>query len=182
MNYQKQLEYYQYVERQRSNYIDLTVEQNDSIKSLARHIFSKATRNLNRDLTGVLLDESMDIADLYCALLELMLYGLDMLAGVKLFDLMNVYDDIVFTLRDYFKTMGFDVVMDEVAEVGEDGYCVIVDNLLNDRGWIVLDYYWMKVNQLFVFDRATPLEKFKAYVVTREGKVFVVSFKFVDLK
>ena len=72
--YAKQLEYYEYVQKQMSNPVNLTnTAQSSTIRLMAERIFSKTDTTAN--LYGILTDETLDAADIFGILVELVLYG-----------------------------------------------------------------------------------------------------------
>lgn len=193
--YKKQTEYYDYFENQKKNYVDLSKDQtdpNNSIKRFAEILFIKSTKNLNQDLSGILIDETMETVDIFCMLIELVLYGLDILTESQytIFDLVESYDDIVYTIRSYLKSAGFDVqineiLMDDDTILYRDNpnyYCEIVSKpllCLCDKGWYVLNYQMIE-NMKFNFSRITSIETFKAFFISKQNKIFTVNFKYLN--
>lgn len=193
-SHKKQLEYYEYCEKQRENYIDLTRFQdnaNNSIKLFAKILFSKSKNNLDQNLTGTLIEEGMDILDLFCALVELVLYGYDILTGNNILDLEECADDIIYTIKTYLRSCGFDVDFNEdfVGDVTNDAclyrdrtdyYCEILPkppSYLCWKGWYVLDYRLI-YNENFSVKSTTPLECFKAFFISHQKRIFVMKFKY----
>lgn len=189
-DYQKRLDYYDYLEKQQSNPVDLTAD-NNCIKSLADKIFTKKPDNLERDLTGILFDDSMEIADLFCMLVELLLYGYDILTSKNILDLDSSVDDIVYLIKPYFKSFGVEIIFDEDFFVEADRanlyrdrtdyYCEIVSKppiimLMDD--WTVLDYRLIN-NKQFVYDKLMPLEKYRAFFINSSKKVLLVWFRYI---
>ena len=187
-HYKKQLEYYEYLERQRENPVDLTKE-NEGIRQFADVLFNKSRNNLDKDLSGIIFDGN-DTIDMFCMLVELVLYGIDILTNGEhnLFELKESDDNMVEMLRSYFKSTGFDINVDEEIIEAEDinlyrdrtdYYCQITKrppDFLCMKGWYVLKYRIID-NKKYSFDRLTSLDKFKAYFVSNQKKVFVFNFK-----
>ena len=116
--YKKQLQYYEYFENQRKNYIDLSTGQadiNNSVVELAKILFDKSSQSLCEDLTGIFIDNTMETADIFCMLVELVLYGLNILTlgDSTVFELCETTDDIVFNIKSYLKSMGFDMKVEQ---------------------------------------------------------------------
>src|SRR5690349_10381754 len=116
--HKKQTEYYQYLEKQRENYTDLTQGRentNDSIMEFAKILFNKSKKNLDQDLTGILSDETMITADVFCMIVELVLYGVDILTDSKynIFQLKESTDDLIYDLKSYLKSSGFTMEVHE---------------------------------------------------------------------
>ncbi|XWV25181.1 mg424 protein [Tupanvirus deep ocean] len=197
--YKKQLEYYEYFEKQRENYTDLSQDQpnpNDSIVVFANLLFKKSLRNLNQDLSGILVDETMEAADIFCMLIELVLHGLHILTDGKstIFDLEESTDDVVYTIKSYLKSAGFDIVvtedfMDDDQPVclyrdRNDYYCEIVPKppaQFCQKDWYVLKYRMIN-NKKFKFMRITPITNFKAFFISNKNKIFTIHFKYINSK
>ncbi len=193
--YKKQLEYYEYFEKQRQNYTDLSIgqiDQNNSILQFAKILFNKSENNLQQDLSGILIDNNMDTADIFCMLVELILFGLDILTKSKytVFDLEDSTDEIVYKIKRYLKSSGFDMevheyLMDDniiLYRDRDDYYCEIVPKLpsfLCYDGWYILNYHLIN-NKRFVFTCTTTLDKFKAFFITKQNKIFNITFRYAS--
>lgn len=197
--YKRQLEYEEYIRTQKNNNVDLTklvdpdINPNDSIKALAEFIFNKNENNLKDNLTGILLEGGHDTVDVFCMLLELFLYGYDVLVDSQydIFDLVTSTDDLVFSIRSYLKSTGFDMKMDEVFDEDininlyrdrDDYYCKIGSMPPDFLGkvidpWDVLDYRLI-TNRKFIYDTKTSLSTYKAYFINKQKRIFIVSFDF----
>lgn len=196
--YKKQLEYEAYVKSQYDNYVDLgeEVEENnlnDSIRIFAESLFRKSEMNARQDLTGVLTDTDTGTVDIFCILLELFLYGHNIITNTQsnIFDLVDSTDDLIYKIRVYFKSCGFTITVDEVFDLDlninlyrdrDDYYCQITsmppDFLISPDGWFVLDYRLI-LNRKFVFNSQTPLNAFKSFFINKNRQIFIISF---DLK
>ena len=194
--YKKELEYYQYFENQKENYVDLTSEQNNSIKMFADILFDKKKNNLSMDLSGLLVDETMQTVDIFCMLIELVLFGISILTNGTtissvLFSLENSTDDIVSALGSYLRSCGFGILVhEECIEESDpnlfrdrtDYYCQILKKppkYLCFPGWYVLNYRIID-NKKFRFANITPLEKFKAFFIADNKKIFTFGFKYLS--
>jgi len=192
--YHKQLEYYQYFDKQLENYKDLSKDldnPNDSILHLADIVFSKSKRNLDQNLTGILVDETMETADIFCMLLELILHGINILSDGKntFFDIDESTDDIIYTIKYYLRSLGFDMEFHEFFTEEEnitlyrervDYYYEIVPKpppYLCTNEWIVLSYRMIN-NANFTFDHNTTLDMFHAFYITNQKQIFTISFKY----
>ena len=177
--FNRQLEYYKYYENQKNNYIDLTLDGNVCVQKIAQIIFSKKENKLKDDLTGLLFNESMEITDLFCFLVEIILYGYDHLTHENILDLKTCTDDIVYILKNYFESVGFDVdINEEFIEGGENDaelykasdkyYCEILSmtsEMTYPNHWTVLNYYLIN-NKNFTYMQTTPLENYKALFIS----------------
>lgn len=195
--YKKQLEHYQYVENQRKNYVDLTVNKNNpnsSIIDFASILFNKKVDDLNHDLMGIILDESMEIADFFCMLVELVLYGLNILTNgnASIFDLEDPYSELVEILRSYLKSIGITMHIKEefvdnektIYRKKNNYYCEIIPKSSvpsNHQGWYVLEYL-LTCNPNFKYTQGTKLEAFNAFFVTNKNRLFIVNFKLMEIK
>lgn len=172
--------------------IDLTSYADESFHILAIYLFSTDIKNLDTDLTGILLDESMDVVDLFCALVEVVLYGLDILSKEKitLFDLKNDQDELIDNINRYFKSMGFKIQIkeeyfDDISALYRDNnnyYCEILPkppSYLCIKGWYVLQYRLIN-NPRFSFTKNTNLNEFKAFFITKQNKIFTLRFNFIE--
>jgi hypothetical protein len=197
LEHQAQVDYYNYVENQRENYIDLTKDvsnPNDSIIEFSQILFNKSRKNLDVNLSGILIEDTMEIADVFCMLLELVLYGLHLLKDGKdtIFDLNEPYDEIVYTIRDYLKSTGFDMEVREffpddnidLFRDRNDYYCEIVPTppkYLRVPGWYILNYRLIN-NAKFEYSCVTPLEKFMAFFISVQNKIFTINFTYAKIK
>ena len=192
LRYKKQLEFYEYYEKQKENFTDLTEAGNNSIVQFAKYLFIKSEKKLYEDLSGILIDDSMDIADVFHMLMELFLHGFNILNnGEKtIFDLKEAYDDIIFTMKSYFKSVGFDINLEEIFYDNEDDpslyrdkndyYCEILSippPYFCYKGWYVLDYRII-TNDKFTFYATTPIDLFKSIFISKDKKLFIINFKF----
>lgn len=189
--YKQQLEFYNYVEKQRENCIDLTNDSSDHIKSLANILFNKSIKDLG--LNGLLVDDMTEPADIFCMLVELVLYGIDILTNTtsNIFELDDPNCELIGTVNKYLKTTGFymeineDFVEDNIVCLYRDRNDYYFEILgkppfylcIND-GWYVGNYR-MAQNINFKFTKNTDLAKFKAFFVTHNKKIFVITFKYV---
>jgi len=195
--YKKQLEYEAYVKSQLANYTDLTpddqTDPNDSIRAFAESLFDKSEKNIRQDLTGLLMDEETDVATIFCTLLELFLYGHNIIVDdqITIFDLTDSTDDLIYKIRVYFKSCGFTIKLDEIFDDDfninlyrdrDDYYCQITSKppefLINPDGWFVLDYRLI-LNRKFEFDIKTALNTFNAFFINKERRIFIISFDFI---
>lgn len=215
VEYKKQLEFYEYLQKQRENYVDLgepktnqlnqsvkpedseqqiESEQLDPVVQFAHILFNKQKSKLNEDLSGILIDETMEVADVFCMLVELVLHGLDILTNSvnQIFDLKESTDDIIYVIKQYLKSSGFDLeVHEDFMELDQsinlyrdrsDYYCQITarpPEFLCYPGWYVLNYRLID-NPKFDFDDNTPLDKFRAFFISKQKKIFVFNFKFAN--
>lgn len=190
--YKKQLEYYDYVERQRKNCVDLTTE-NNSVEKFAKILFGKNFNNLNQDLTGIIFDDGHDVVEIFCMLVELVLYGIDILTDKKnnIFDLQELDDNIIDILKGYLKSAGFILKVDQeiideddlnLYRDRDDYFCQIVKRppeFLCVAGWYVLNYRLIE-NKKYHYNSLTVLENFKAFFITRQNKIFTFYFKTIS--
>lgn len=195
-DYNRQLEYYQYVEQQKENFIDLTKDvpeddPNDNIRQFAERLFSKREKDLKYDLSGILMDDTMVIADVFCMLVEIILYGLNVLTDktATLFDWTDSTNDRIYSIKHYLRSTGLDMdVYEEIVDIDKinlyrdrsDYYCEIVKRpppFLCHPGWYVLNYRLIN-NRKFIYDEHTPLELFRAFFISTDKKIFRINFKF----
>ena len=189
--YRQQLEYYEYFEKQKENYVDLTKQNpNNSVKELATILFKKSNNGLDKDLTGILLDDQMETADIFCMVLELVLYGLDIITNgeADIFQLQESTDDMVFMIKRYLKSAGFNMEIHEELFVDDidlyrdrtDYYCQIVrrpPELLCVNGWYVLNYRMIE-NKKHIINKIDPLPNYRAFFIASNKKIFVINFYF----
>lgn len=171
--YRKQLEHYNYVENQQERYINLVNYGNESIVQFAQILFSEPLKNLKSKLSPLLLEESMESADIFCMLVELVLRGLNILGNFKIFDLDGTTNELVSILRSYLQSAGFDMVIIEADVEPSEWYCQIVPN--GSSEWKVLDYNLI-LNRTFWCDKSTQLENFQTFFVGNNHKIFVIKF------
>lgn len=188
--YKQQLEYEKYIKTQQKNYIDLADNllcPNDSVKLLADHIFNRKEQNLNTEMCGIILNDDMEFVDVFCILLELFLYGYDILTNKSdIFNINESYDDIIYKINDYLKTCKFKISVDELyagdVDIDDfideyDYYCEIFKIDEDDYGenyWGILDYE-IDLNPYFR-NNNKQLNEFKAVFVNKDDKLFVIKF------
>jgi hypothetical protein len=97
--------------------MDFTHEKNDGIRLVAEHIFNKSKND--SEVYGF-LSEDMDILDIFCMFIELVLYGINILQYKSLFEITDEYDPIINDLNDYLKKTGIRLVITEQLTFGED--------------------------------------------------------------
>lgn len=164
MNFAQQqksnIEHLQYIENQKKNCTDLSSERNDSIRQIAVFLFSKTADNLDINLTDFLIGDSMEFLDIFCMIIELLLHGIDILTESKhnLFDLKSSTDDMVYNVRSYLISSGYDLIINEIQMESpvlyrdrNDYYCEIVPKppiAFCQNDWCVLNYR-MIVNKNF---------------------------------
>lgn len=187
-------EFYKYLENQRNNPVDLTSEsQENQCMQLARHIFSINPDNLKDNLTRLQLDESMQIVDLYSMLLEILLYGIEILTGghQTIFDLISDIDGFVYLLKKYMRSVGFDIEITNEYITREninlfrdrdDYYCHITPKppaeFFIPSDWAVSNYR-LSLNRKFEFDDNSLLEDFSAFFISKNKEIFTFYFEFV---
>lgn len=196
LTYQKMLEYEQYLADQQRNAVNLEemVENpNDTIKLFADNLFAKDSRYLSSDRCGMLLDDTMTAEDIFCIMLELVLYGYDKKSSNRtLFDITSAADDTIYEIRPYLRSVGIVLTITEVFDCEnvnyyrdrDDYYCSIgsqppsfIDRTQDP--WDILSYR-MAQNRKFVVTTETPLTDFNAYFVSKTKQIFTLSFN-IDL-
>lgn len=194
--YKKQLEYEKYINNQKKNFVDLSTnvdDPNDSIKLFAEWVFNKREMDLTHDFGGLLLDQHYNVADIFCMLLEIFLYGHNIVTEKQstIFDLKESTDDLVCTIKNYFKSFDFDIFVKEINDTNinannfkytNDCYCYInlAPHILfkTEHDWWIANYE-LKLNPYFTFTDLTTLPHFKAYFISNDNKIFAITF---DLK
>ena len=185
---QRQQEYYNYVDNQQANAVDLSTDSNQ-IQILAQNIFSKKPLDTRYDTLGLTSDGTMEIADVFCMLLELVLYGLDILSNKKsdIFMLKESTDDIIYLIKNYLRPLGFTMHVEEILidieninlfRDASDYYCEINKRpppFLCFPGWYILDYRFI-LNKKFTYDTNTKLDTFSAKFLNKEKRLFKVHF------
>ncbi|QGR53882.1 hypothetical protein [Moumouvirus maliensis] len=187
----QELKLHEHIEKQRENYTDLTNQSNDSIIYLAKHIFSKPVNKLDEDLTGILLDENMDIEDLFCMLVEFILHGLNILTqnNFTVFDLKSEDDSIIDIIKKYIHSMGFKLFILKKLETdinlvreNPEYYCEILPKppkYLCFPGWYVLNY---RILANIKENNFQYLENLKAIFKTNNGEIYEFYFKYEPKK
>lgn len=190
--YAKQQEYYNYLQKQVENPVDLsTSSQSAAIKLMAERIFSKSDTTYN--LYGIMCDDSMNAADIFCMLLEFVLYGLDILTNKQttIFDITESTDDIIFKIKRYLKSMGFDMKFHEEVMLDTESslfrakpewfYELVPKSTLEwwcpPQDWYVLNYRLIP-NKLFDITKNENLPDYKAFFISTDKKLFTIQFIF----
>lgn len=141
----------------------------------------------------------MELLDTFCMLLELFLYGFDILTKNEqtIFDLNSSIDDIIYVIKDYFKSAGFDIFIHEEISLEwppldsitlcskTNYYCKILSksstDLYNHTGWCVLNYKLVN-NPNFQEDKITNLDNIKACLISKQNRLFTINFQFFNVK
>jgi len=181
----KELKYFQYVEKQRENYVTLA-EDNSSVKLFANYLFSKKIDDLENDLAAMLFEDESELIDVFCILLELVLFGFDKFDR-NVFELDDQCDDFIYEIKKYLKSIGFDMSVDEVFHFLDnvnlyadknDYYCQITPKphpFFCTNDWFVSNHR-MIININFEFMNARSLDYYYAYFVSKNKKIFSIRF------
>ena len=163
--YRQQQEFENYIEEQKDNAIDLTDVEvnkgtNQSIRDLAGYLFNIPLDSLDNKLARI-MPNIESVADIFSVLLELVLYGLDILSNSEadLFDITTTDQKEVEVIKIYFKSLGFTIEIKEATDFTK-GYCAIAENKVNIEGWLVLDYIMLLAAD-FKFDNDSRLDQFE---------------------
>lgn len=157
--------FYEYIENQRENYIDLT---NEPIKNLALLLFNKSKFDLENDKIGLILDENMNEIDTFCMLTEILLYGIDILTKGTIFDLESKYDKIIYIIKAYFASCYIDI---NIKDYINESYYVSINKKTNKNTWKVLEY------DLIINENGN----FNIYFETNNKKKFIINFMFKNI-
>lgn len=201
--------YQKYIINQSENAIDLREEAddpNDSIRLFAKNLFTK-NLNLLKHLYLILLDDEMETVDTFSMLVELVLYGLDILSEgtANIFTLIDEKETIIDTINMYLADCKIKLIIDEVLIVddifikntrddilkiaskyrqNDDYYCEILrkpSSLFCGKTicpWTVLSYR-ININNKFRFDNLSELSAYKSFFISDNHKLFTVKFEII---
>lgn len=192
--YQRQLEYNQYLESQKENFIDLTVNDkgdNNSVFEFSKILFSKYKNNLDIDFSGILTDEYMQTVDIFCMIIELILYGIDFLSNkqIMIFDLEST-DDLFYDLKKYLQSCGFDFKVSEtffdkkpILYRETNNYFIEIlpcpSKFLRVTGWYLLNYRLIENNK--IKNHATlKLKDYKAFYINKNNKIITIEINYTN--
>ena len=100
--------------------VDLIPEtgENSDIRNLAELIFSVPPGQLDNIENKIDVDQSMDVLDLYCLILDIILFGVDILTNgsFQIFDIDDTSCDMIKLVSKYVKSMGFNMILQKDAE------------------------------------------------------------------
>lgn len=186
MMWRNENEYYEYVQSQMENYTDLTTDTDNSAKKMATILFSQDVNVLKENISRIIPSEGMDIQDLFCMLIEILLYGIDMKTGGEytLMDMDDSSTEIIDKISEYFKSIGFKISMEkkdnmDISEYRntDDYYCEITDlpiSLIGKNSWCVLRY-------MIIYNHMCNIEKdinkMKTLFVTSDKKIYTIQFE-----
>lgn len=181
----KQEDYDKYIAQQKKDAIDLTNESSPAL-IVAQYIFSQSPEQLPHNSAGLFIDaDSMQIGDVFCFLLEVLLYGVNILTNrcATIFNLESMTDDIIVTIKGYMKMLGFSLTVEEFLDKPTNSYCTIYDDTaaidFSSNSWVVLNYLIVQDPQIV---RATqsnvPLSNFVAEFTNTRGSYFTIKFDF----
>jgi len=186
--YQQQLEYYKYLEQQRENCVQLD-DPETSVKELAKYLFGRPVSQLDQNLVGILMEESMKTIDIFCMLLELVLHGLEILTQGQytIFDLTESTNNMIDIMKTYLRSAGIKLNLRE--EFFDDAPCLYRDRTdyyceilprpsphLCFSGWYILGYR-INENKKFTHTVMTKLNQFKAMFITKQNKIYIMTFE-----
>lgn len=193
-NFQKNKEVYDTVVNSFNSAIDLTEgldNPSDSVKLLAEKLFSMDQFELKNTMFGLIFDGETKTGDVCCALIELILIGLEM-NNIK--NIFNVsYDSIKETITElnkYLYVIGYCMDVDEIktdgmvnqyiADYHDLFYCRII-NLPPEgvlfTGWKCCDY-GIVGNRNFV--ETEHLNSYKIFFVNKQRNIITIKFDCVD--
>jgi hypothetical protein len=164
---QKEIEKLKYIDSQKENYTDLTSYGDKSIFEFSKILFSKNIKDLDVNLSEILFDENAEYLDIFCTILEIILYGVDILTDSKnsIFDLRNCNDSLIDKIKKYMKSTGYNIIISE-ENSSTDYYCEIVPKK-NNQGWCVLNYQ-IKINSDFKIPYAFFVSNEKIFCIRIE--------------
>lgn len=194
----------QYIESCKDNATDLSVGlkdgcANDSIRIFAETLFSKDPSFFDNNIYGIMLESESNGDDIFCMLIELVLFGLDILNGgiATIFDLVNADDAedaectselacIINIMNIYLKNIGYKMNMSPYNEQNarsyrdkDDWFCEIVKKpskyFCYDSDWCILNYRIM-CNNRFKYSLNTFICDYSAIFMTTGGCIYKVSF------
>jgi hypothetical protein len=193
--YQQMQEQQEYIEDRKENAVDLTSEGNGSVAALAKHIFSIPFSELDEKQSRIIPDVG-DTCDLFCMLLELVLYGLDILSQQKatIFDLKEVNQTEVTIIKKYFQSLGFSInIKQEFLEEDEsintyrdrdDYFCQITEKppaFLNSTDpWTLLNYRILN-NRLYKAEDDAKLSQYKTFFINKSRNIYTIAFDFINI-
>ena len=188
--YKKQTEYDEYVENQICNAVDITDEPYQ-IAVLAQSIFTKSVHSLDNNLTGLLLDESMDQLDIHAMLIELILYGWNIINTKSIFESEYFSYDTVELIKKYLKSCNIEMTVDEIPVISDiklylnesDYYCEILPKSPSQFGkneWCVLNYR-MNINPKFIREANDNLDKYYSIIIINNDKIFSIKFNYARI-
>lgn len=183
---------YSYIQDRIKNQIDLTIksDNNSNSRKMAEIIFNKNSNHLENDLTRMIPSEEMDIEDMFCMLLEILLYGINILTG-GYFQLMDISDDtkeMIEIVSKYFVSLGYNIILEKkeiennrpcLYRDRDDYYCEVTNRppeLLMVTGWFVLRYRIIK-NMKFI--KQTKLDDMSVMVITKNLSVYTIKFEII---
>ncbi|CAH6420382.1 Hypothetical protein MVR_LOCUS116 [uncultured virus] len=174
-----------------SNKCSSSPDPNDSVKALASIIYSKPFDRLNQNLTGILVD-GMQTVDIFSMLLDLVLYGTEMLpAELNSHAGLSITNSLLLErIQCYMTSAGIHMTFEhtncEPAEAytyreNKELFCEILPkppaSLFNPYCWSVGDYH-IRENLLHIYSNLTPLSSFKAFVIdTNTASITTISFE-----
>lgn len=151
---------------------------------LAEQIFTN--KNTTFQITT---DQNMDIADLFCMLTEIILYGIQILSNnqYEIFDLQSSSDDFVKLLQKYFSTLNlkFNILQLHITDPYkyhyEPTYYIHIvpkpPSYLLKNQWNVLNYRLIH-NKLFTYNKYSKLSDFKFFFINNQNIIFIVNFDY----
>lgn len=149
-----------------NNYMNLESYGNESIHKFGKILFETNIDKLDECPCKLLLDQTMNIEDHFCMLVELVLCGLNILLSdvSSLFSLDSVDSEIIFMLKRYFNHIGYKFIIRH-SELVDAEKCQF--ELVNHNPLIVVEYD--------IPTTYTKLSDYKIFFNTTDN-IFIVSF------
>ncbi len=194
---QNQLNNYNNLVKQQENFTDLASgleNQNDSVLLLADKLFGIPYTKINDHKFGIIIDPTMESADIFTMLMEILLCGVKIITQNKcsLFDLTDSTDDLVYQIKSYFKCIGYEMTVKEefIDSIDDKDTSLFRDKndyfyevlpkppayFARKEDWYVGNYK-ITINPNFKFVPATPVENFYLFFISKNNKIYTIRFK-----
>ena len=154
--------------------VDLSKEDNCAQK-FAQILFGRPIEQLDSQYSYLILDEDMDVDDLFCMLIEILIYGIEILYGeLDIFQLESDDHPVVQKLALYFLSCGFRLIV-ETSEDNLYYFCEIFP-ANREASWKIGNYALVE-NGNFAYYPNMRLELLRLRLVNHQGRVFYISFQ-----
>lgn len=172
---------YDYLQDRIKNTIDLS-GVNDYVKIVAEKVFNKS----DDQLVGIMIDEKMEIEDLFCFLLELTLTGIKMLDdNIDIFELDSVVNPLIFIIKRKIKKMGIEFIIEELYDTKLDD--IDLNFLIlpfNDKVSLINGKKWILMNKYIIVEKNngdnSDLSKISAVLKTNNDGLYRIKFNLLN--
>lgn len=153
------------------NYSDISNEQNQA-EIIAKMIVKK-------NECRMMPDDCMEIDDLFCFLLEILLHSIDEIDNtISIFDLDNIFNPIVYELKNIMHRLSYNLIINDEEDKNNYFYKIEQRPMVNTQtDWYVANKYKLVCNTNFDYKNKS-LSDLKCIFTNIYNQTFSVCFSY----